>query len=80
VAEDGRVLAVRTATQTFEGDYFFSTMPVQELIRSLEGVKIPAEVRQVSDGLMYRDFITVGLLLKKLKVHELLRATTRRHG
>jgi protoporphyrinogen oxidase len=69
-ADDGRVRAVRTATQTFEGDYFFSTMPVQELIRSLEGVTIPAPVREVSDGLMYRDFITVGLLLKKLKVRE----------
>jgi protoporphyrinogen oxidase len=71
VAEEGRVSAVRTATQTFEGDYFFSTMPVQELVRSLEGVQIPTEVRQVSDGLMYRDFITVGLLLKKLKVHDM---------
>jgi len=70
VAEEGRVRAVRTASHTFEGDYFFSTMPVQELIRSLEGVQIPAEVQHVSGGLMYRDFITVGLLLKKLKVHD----------
>lgn len=53
----------------FSGDYFFSTMPVQELIRSLEG-SVPDNVKEVSDGLMYRDFITVGLLLKKMKLAE----------
>ena len=54
---------------SFEGDYFFSTMPVRELIRSFS-VKVPTEVREVSEGLMYRDFITVGLLAKKLAVKE----------
>ena len=29
---------------------------------------VPANVKEVSDGLMYRDFITVGLLLKRLKL------------
>jgi protoporphyrinogen oxidase len=53
--------------ETIEADYFFSTMPIQELIRALD-VEVPANVREVSDGLMYRDFITVGLLLDKLKV------------
>jgi protoporphyrinogen oxidase len=53
----------------YEGDYFFSTMPVRELIRALSG-PVPAEVTEVSDGLMYRDFITVGLLTRKLVVTE----------
>jgi protoporphyrinogen oxidase len=53
--------------KTISGDYFFSTMPVKELIQSM-GNNIPSEVKQVADGLMYRDFITVGLLLKKLKL------------
>ena len=56
-------------TTAYRGDWFFSTMPVKELVRALD-VEVPAEVRQVSEGLMYRDFITVGLLLKELKVHE----------
>ena len=34
------------------------------------GAEAPAEVRQVSEGLVYRDFITVGLLLKGLKVRD----------
>jgi protoporphyrinogen oxidase len=54
---------------TYAGDYFFSTMPVQELIRALSS-EVPKEVAAVSDGLVYRDFITVGLLVSKLSVTE----------
>jgi protoporphyrinogen oxidase len=50
-----------------EGDYFFSTMPVKDLINSFEG-KLPCDVCDVAEGLMYRDFITVGLLLNELKI------------
>jgi hypothetical protein len=31
---------------------------------------VPENVREVSDGLQYRDFITIGLLADRLKVHE----------
>jgi len=55
--------------QRYEADYVFSTMPVQQLIRSLESA-VPENVREVSEGLMYRDFITVGLLLRDLKIKE----------
>ena len=54
---------------TYRGDYFFSTMPVKHLIRAASP-DAPAEVREVSEGLMYRDFITVGLLAKNLVVTE----------
>lgn len=50
-----------------KGDYFFSSMPVKDFITSM-GNKVPVAVRKVSDGLQYRDFITVGLLLNKLKI------------
>jgi protoporphyrinogen oxidase len=52
---------------TVKGDYFFSTMPVKDLITAMED-KVPANVKTISDGLQYRDFITVGLLLNKLKI------------
>jgi protoporphyrinogen oxidase len=55
--------------RTFEGDYFFSTAPIQELMRSFD-TPPPADVLEVSDGLVYRDFITVGLLLRSLKIHD----------
>ncbi len=55
--------------ETIEADYFFSTMPVKELVRCLDAA-VPESVAEVSDGLVYRDFITVGLLLRKLKIRE----------
>ncbi len=61
----------------FEADYVFSTMPVRELIHAIDAAldpamdtPVPAEVREVSDGLQYRDFITVGLLVDRLTVRE----------
>ncbi|HEX9200516.1 MAG TPA: FAD-dependent oxidoreductase [Acidobacteriaceae bacterium] len=62
VREDGE-------QQTFAGDYFFSTMPMRELVRAMK-TPVPANVLEVSDGLQYRDFITVGLLADRLKVKE----------
>jgi protoporphyrinogen oxidase len=55
--------------RTFAGDYFFSTMPMRELLRAMK-TAVPANVLEVSDGLQYRDFITVGLLVDRLKVME----------
>ena len=54
---------------TLKGDYFYSTMPVRELLRSIQA-PIPAEVKAISDGLQYRDFITVGLLVDRLLITE----------
>jgi protoporphyrinogen oxidase len=54
----------------FAGDYFFSTMPIKELTKALRGVEIPTDIREISDGLQYRDFVTVGLLVKRLTVED----------
>jgi protoporphyrinogen oxidase len=48
-------------------DYFFSTMPVRELMEQITPAP-SSSVLEVSRGLRYRDFLTVGLLLKKLHV------------
>ncbi len=50
-----------------EGDYFFSTMPMKDLVRAMDA-DVPADVREVSEGLVYRDFITVGVLAKRLEI------------
>jgi protoporphyrinogen oxidase len=60
---------------TIKGDYYFSTMPVKNLIQSM-GNKVPPSVKTVSEGLQYRDFITVGLLLNKLKIKNETKITT----
>jgi protoporphyrinogen oxidase len=69
-----RITSVEARTKdgelvTVKGDYFFSTMPVRELLRVID-TPIPEEVQAVSDGLVYRDFITVGLLVDRLLVTE----------
>jgi protoporphyrinogen oxidase len=76
--EDNHVVSAEGVNQAgeraaFAGDYFFSTMPVRDLIRAISATvpeSVPAEVTEVSEGLMYRDFITVGLLASKLAVTE----------
>ncbi len=50
-------------------DFVFSTMPIKELIKSMKP-QVPGEIKKISEGLIYRDFITVGLLLKKIKIKE----------
>jgi protoporphyrinogen oxidase len=69
-----RVMGVEATTPegesvTLEGDYFFSTMPVRELLRAIDA-PIPEDVQAISDGLQYRDFITVGLLVDRLLITE----------
>ena len=56
-------------TEKIECDYFFSTMPIKHLMRMIHPSP-PPDVLRISDGLVYRDFITVGLLLKRLKVKD----------
>ena len=48
-------------------DYCFSTMPIRQLVKAINP-PVPEPVRAISDGLVYRDFITVGLLVNKLKI------------
>ena len=73
VTENYRVKAIHTRdlqsgqTELWEGDYFFSTMPIQELIGGMEP-QPPAPVREVAAGLVYHDFLTVGLLVSRLKL------------
>jgi protoporphyrinogen oxidase len=73
-ADGKRVVAVEVVNeageqQRFEGDYFISTMPMRDLVQAMR-VEVPANVREVSEGLEYRDFITVGVLANKLDVTE----------
>jgi len=55
-------------SQRVRGDFFFSTMPINELVASLEGIEVPPHVKDIAAGLPFRDFITVGLLLKRLSI------------
>ena len=68
--KDGRIVAAHvksaSGTSVVAGDLFFSSMPVDSLVAGLEGV--PEEVREVARGLSFRDFLTVGVLCRKLRL------------
>nr|WP_196779154.1 NAD(P)/FAD-dependent oxidoreductase [Bifidobacterium choloepi] len=73
--EDGRISSLDYVTPegkkvTIGGDEFISSMPVKDLVQALhdgnEGA--PEDMKAISDGLPYRDFVTVGLLVDKLKL------------
>jgi protoporphyrinogen oxidase len=65
------------AREQINCDYFFSTMPIRHLVRMTQPSP-PAAVREVGEGLHYRDFMTVGLLAKSLHVREQGRAPSTR--
>lgn len=70
---DGKVTGVdyRQPDGTLEHvpcDYLLSTMPIKDLTAALTGMDVPADVQRIARELPYRDFITVGLCVKKLKI------------
>lgn len=52
--------------ESLKADYVLSTMPVRDLITGMNP-KVPEPILDVANGLEYRDFITVGLLFKRMK-------------
>lgn len=49
-----------------KGDYYISSMPIKDLMNSMNDVD--KSLLDIANNLPYRDFITVGLLLDKLKI------------
>lgn len=71
-----RVVSVTTDNGTeYEADEFFSTMPIKDLVCGIEN-EIDPEVKRIAQGLPYRDYITVGLLVNKLKLENKTRIKT----
>ncbi|MCR5208255.1 MAG: NAD(P)/FAD-dependent oxidoreductase [Eubacterium sp.] len=47
-----------------EGDIVISSMPVKDLVEGMNGV--PEDISEIAKGLPYRDYMTVGVLVKEL--------------
>lgn len=72
VFDGDKITAIKTKDKdgninTFECDYLMSSMPIKDLIAAFKR-DVPNEVKSVAENLPYRDFITAGLLVKKLAV------------
>lgn len=53
-------------THTLEADVVISSMPVKDLVRGIPDA--PGDMRRIAEGLPYRDFVTVGLLVNRLNL------------
>ena len=68
--EKERISAVRCEDgSVYEADEVISGMPVKDLLNAMRvgnGSKVPENAIRIADGLPYRDFVTVGLLVDRL--------------
>lgn len=53
-------------TCRMEGDYVISSMPIKDLVAGMNDV--PEQYAKIAAGLPYRDYMTVGVLVSKLKL------------
>ena len=51
---------------TMDGDYIISSMPVKDLVAGMNDV--PADPARIAEGLPYRDYMTLGVLVPKIKL------------
>ncbi len=71
--EGSRITAVETVDERtgerrwWKGDVVLSSMPLKDLAEAY-GEGVPEDAAGVARGLIYRDFVTVGVLLSKLKI------------
>ena len=53
--------------ETVDADIFISSMPIKDLIHGFND-NVPENVKSIAEGLPYRDFVTVGILVNKLNL------------
>ena len=68
IIKDSKVVKVFANDKEYSANHIISTMPIKDLIASIDDQNLTIEVQKVAKNLVYRDFITVGLLLDKLKI------------
>ena len=71
--KDGKIVSVECEVngklEVLEADIFISSMPVKDLVVAMANKQeIDKEALEIAKGLPYRDFITAGLLIKRLNL------------
>ena len=59
------VIYEKDGKKTLPADIVISSMPIKDLIA---GTDAPDKIKELAQGLPYRDFVTVGVLLKKINL------------
>lgn len=71
ITENKKITTVNTSSNnSYTCDYAISSMPIKDLVCTFNPIA-PANISQLSNDLQYRDFITVGLLLDRVKIKNL---------
>lgn len=66
---DGKISSIETENgEIISGDIFISSMPVKDLVEGMPEEEVPENIKRIASGLPYRDFITVGIKVKKLNL------------
>lgn len=63
----GVVYRTKDGEKHLSADYVISSMPLKDLTLALDA-DVPNNIKAIAEGLPYRDFVTVGLLVKKLNL------------
>ncbi|MBQ8068694.1 MAG: NAD(P)/FAD-dependent oxidoreductase [Solobacterium sp.] len=68
--EDNQLIGVSAVTdgveKDYDGDIVISSMPIKDLVAGMNDV--PEDMRRIAEGLPYRDYMTVGVLVNKLNL------------
>lgn len=80
--KDGRICSLQYETggeiRTHRADIVISSMSLKDLAEAMNDV--PAEERRIAEGLPYRSYMILGVLVKKLALKDRGRKTARRGG
>ena len=68
--ETNQLIGVSAVTdgmeKDYDGDIVISSMPIKDLVAGMNDV--PEDMRRIAEGLPYRDYMTVGVLVNKLNL------------
>ena len=60
--------------RVLDADCVISSMPIKDLVHGMNDV--PEEIRKIAEGLPYRDYMTVGVLIPRLKLENKTKTKT----
>lgn len=66
--ENGRIVSVQTNSNTYLCDELISSMPIKDLSTAMGKENLSEKSYEIAQGLVYRDFITVGVLLNDINL------------
>ena len=77
---DSKIISVSCETengiQKYPLDYCISTMPLKDFVTSIKGGNLEPNIKNIAANLPYRDFMTVGILVDKLKIKNTTKTKT----